>query len=116
MNINRTFSGVNAVKRQRPNISPDDIKCLLFHMEDARDYLVKYGAAQGIHSPKAAAETVTNAIDELTRHITGNRKYFWAASVSATGDERIYERALEKAAKRRRLMGIHFPLRALKVQ
>ena len=37
---------MNAVKRQRPNISPDDIERLPFHLEDARNYIVKYSAAE----------------------------------------------------------------------
>ena len=107
---------MNAVKRQRPNISPDEIERLLFHLEDARSYVVKYGAAQDVHSPaKAVAETTTDAIDELARHITGNKHYFWAEHVSATGDQKAYEQALAKAAKRRKLMGVHFPLRTVKV-
>ena len=57
---------MNAVKRQKPSISPDDVDRLIFHLEDARNYVVKYGAAQGIHSPtKLVAETTTDAIDEL---------------------------------------------------
>jgi len=104
------------VRRQRPNISPDEIERLLFHLEDARNYIVKYGAAQGIHSPtKLVAETTTDAIDELAWHITGNKQYFLAESVSATGDEKTYERATQKAANRRQLMGVHIPVRAMKV-
>ena len=84
--------------------------------QDARVCIVKYGAAQGCHSPtKMATETVTDAIDELARHITGNKHYFWAEHVSATGDQKAYEQALAKAAKRRKLMGVHFPLRTVKV-
>ena len=63
---------MNGVNRHRPNISPDEIERLLFHFEYARNYVIKYGSAQDFHSPnQLAAETVTDAIDELARHIAG---------------------------------------------
>jgi hypothetical protein len=107
---------MNAVKRQRPSISPDDIERLLFHLEDARDYIIKYGAAQGLHSPeRATSEHAKQAIDELVGQITGNPKYLWMSSASAGGDQIAYEHGMEKKARRRRLLGIRIPLRAIKV-
>ena len=108
---------MNAVKRQRPNISPDDIERLLFHLEDARNYIVKYGAAQDFHSlEKEATDRTMNAIDDLAEQITGRRNYFWSDTASASGNEIAYQRAMEKQLKRRKLMGISIPLRAIKIQ
>jgi len=108
---------MNAVKRQRPSIGQDDIERLLFHLEDARDYIIKYGAAQGFHSPqKATSEHAKQAIDDLAGQITGNSQYFWTASASADGDPLAFERALAKDARRRRLMGVRVPVRAIKLQ
>ena len=107
---------MNAVKRQRPSISPDDIERLLFHLEDARGYIIKYGAAQGFHSPeRAISDHAMQAIDSLAGQITGNREYLWGASVSATGDQMAYKRALAKAARRRKLMGVRIPVRAVRI-
>jgi hypothetical protein len=107
---------MNAVKRQRPRISPDDVERLLFHLEDARHYTVQYGAAQDFHSPeRATSDHTMRAIDDLAEQITGNRQYFWLGNASATGDQMAFERAMEKASKRRRLMGIHIPVRAIRI-
>ena len=108
---------MNAVMRQRPSISPDDIERLLFNLEDARDYIVKYGAAQGFHSSeRATSDRAMQAIDELARQITGNPQYFWMGIASATGDQMAYERALAKDARRHTLMGVRIPVRAIKLQ
>ena len=108
---------MNAVKRQRPTISPDDIERLLFHLEDARYYIVKYGAAQDFHSSEQeTTDRTMNAIDHLAEQITGTRNYFWSEAASAGGNEIAFQRAMEKQEKRRRLMGIHIPLRAIKIQ
>ena len=108
---------MNAVKRQRPSISPDDIERLLFHLEDARDYIIKYGAAQGFHSPaRATSEHAKSAIDALAGQITGNPQYFWMGSASAGGNQTSYECGLEKEIKRRRLMGVRIPVRAVRIQ
>ena len=118
-NIKRTLKGeiMNAVKRQRPTISQDDIERLLFHLEDARAYVIKYGAAQGFHSiERAMADKTHSAIDDFAGQITGNREYFWQTTASAGGSEIAYQRGMDKAAKRRRLMGVNFPVRALRIQ
>ena len=108
---------MNAVKRQRPSISPDDIERLLFYLEDARNYIVKYGAAQGFHSPeKEATDRTMSAIDNLAEQITGTRNYFWSDTASAGGNDIAFQCAMEKQARRRRLMGISIPLRAIKLQ
>ena len=108
---------MNAVKRQPPNISPDDIERLLFHLEDARDYIVKYGAAQGFHSSeRATADKTRCAIDDLAGQITSNREYLWQKASSAGGNDSAFQRSMDKAAKRRRLMGIIFPVLAIKIQ
>ena len=108
---------MNAIRRQRPSISPDDIERLLFHLEDARNYVIKYGSAQDFNSPeKATAERVIYAVDELALQITGKNRYFWGETASAGGNEIAFERAQEKLAKRRRLMGLSIPLRAIKIQ
>ena len=105
---------MNAVKRQRPSIPPDDIERLLFHLEDARNYIVKYGAAQDFHSlEKEATDRTMNAIDDLAEQITGTRNYFWCDTASAGGNEIAFQRSTEKQVKRRRLMGVCLPLRAL---
>ena len=102
---------MNAVKRQRPNIAQDDIERLLFHLEDARDYIVKYGAAQGFHSPeRTTSDRAMQAIDELAGQITGNPQYFWSDSASAGGNHLAFERGMEKETKRRRLMGVRIPV------
>ena len=107
---------MNAVKRQRPSISQDDIERLLFHLEDARDYIIKYGAAQDFHSPeRATSDHAMQAIDDLARQITGNPQYFWMGNASATGDQLAYERALAKGARRRRLTGVRIPLRVERI-
>ena len=107
---------MNAVKRQRPNISPDDVDRLLFHLEDARNYIIKYGAAQEFHSQnKATTDKAKDAIDNLAELITGNKQYFWGTSASATGNDMAFELAKENNTKRRRLMGIHIPVRAIKI-
>ena len=108
---------MNAVKRQRPTISSDDIERLLFHLEDARNYIVKYGAAQDFHSrEKEATDGTMNAIDDLAEQITGTHNYFWSETASAGGNEIAFQRAMEKQAKRRWLMGVHLPLRAIKIE
>ena len=108
---------MNAVKRQRPNISPDDVDRLLFHLEDARNYIIKYGAAQEFHSQnRATTDKAKDAIDSLAELITGNKQYFWGASASATGNHMVFELAKEKNIKRRRLMGIHIPMRVIKIR
>ena len=107
---------MNAVRRQRPNISSDDIERLLFHLEDARDYIIRYGSAQDCHSPKRAiSDQAKRSLDELAGEITGNYEYFWGESVSAAGSEIAFQRSTEKAAKRRRLMGVQIPVRFIKV-
>ena len=108
---------MNAVKRQRPSISPDDIERLLFYLEDGRDYIIKYGAAQGFHSPeRATSDHAMQAIDNLAGQITGNPQYFWMGSASAGGNQVAYVRGIEKEAKRRRLMGVRIPVRAIKIE
>ena len=108
---------MNAVKRQRPSISPDDIERLLFHLEDARDYIVKYGAAQDFDSPeRATSDHAMQAIDDLAGQITGNPQYFWMGTASAGGNQMAFERGMEKEARRRRLMGVRIPVRAIKLQ
>ena len=107
---------MNAVKWQRPSILPDDIERLLFHLEDARDYITKYGAAQGLHSPeRATSDHAMQAIDSLAAQITGNPQYFWMGNASAAGNQMAYERGMEKEAKRRRLMGIRIPVVTLRI-
>lgn len=107
---------MNAVKRQKPTISPDDIERLLFHLEDARNYVVKYSAAQDFTSPeKVTAGLAIQAIDDLAKQITGNREYFWQVSARAGDNDMAFHRALEKAAKRRLLMGVHIPMRAFRI-
>ena len=108
---------MNAVKRQLPNISPDDVERLLFHLEDARNYIIKYGAAQEFHSQnKATADTAKDAIDNLAALITGDKQYLWATSASATGNQIAFDLAKEKNIKRLRLMGIYIPVRVRKIQ
>ena len=107
---------MNAVKRQRPSIAQDDIERLLFHLEDARDYIVKYGAAQSFHSPeRATSDHAMQAIDNLAGQVTGNPQYFWTDSASAGGNPVTYERGMEKEAKRRRLMGVRIPVVAMRI-
>ena len=108
---------MNAVKRQRPSISQDDIERLLFHLEDARDYIIKYDAAQGFHSPeRATSDHAMQAIDDLAGQITGNPQYFWMGSASAGGNQLAYMLGTEKEANRRRLMGVRIPVRAIRIQ
>ena len=105
---------MNAVKRQRPNISPDDIQRLLFHLEDTRNYVVKYGAAQDFNSAeRETSDKAMLAIDELAGQITGDKEYLWQVSASAGGSDLEFQRGKEKQARRRQLMGVHFPLRAI---
>ena len=107
---------MNAVKRQRPSISPDDIERLLFHLEDARNYIVKYGSAQDFHSAeKETTDRTTSAIDDLAEQITERRNHFWSETASASGNELTFQRAVDKQAKRRRLMGISIALRTTKI-
>ena len=107
---------MNAVKRQRPSISPDDIERLLFHLEDARNYIVKYGAAQDFHSlAKEATDRTMSAIDDLAERITGTRNYFWSDTASAGGNDIAFQRSTEKQVRRRQLMGISIPTRAIKI-
>ena len=107
---------MNAVKRQRPSISPDDIERMLFHLEDARDYIIKYGTAQGFHSPeRAISDHAMQAIDNLAGQITGNPQYFWMGSASAGGNQVDYERGIEKEVRRRRLMGVSIPVGAIRI-
>ena len=107
---------MNAVKRQKPTISPDDIERLLFHLEDARNYIVKYGAAQSFNSQsRKLADQTTSAIDDLAGQITGDRQHLWQDSASAGGNENAFEYGKEKEAKRRRLMGVHIPVRIFKI-
>ncbi len=107
---------MNAVKRQRPSISQDDIDRLLFHLEDARAFAIKYSSAQDFHSDKkATAERLVYAVDELALQITGSNRYYWSSHVSATGNEQEAQRVNEKLVKRRRLMGVTIPVRAVKL-
>ena len=55
------------------------------------------------------------AIDDLPGQITGKKQYFWEKNVTATADQVAFDRAIEKDAKRRRPIGSHIPLRAVKV-
>lgn len=104
-------------RRQKPNISSDDIERLLFHLEDARNFIVRYGAAKDFHSPeRATSDNAKQAIDALAGDITGNREYFWQAHATAGGNDASVGRGKQKAAKRRRLMGIRFPVSAMKVR
>jgi hypothetical protein len=107
---------MNATRRQRPNISPDDMERLLLHLEDARSFIVKYGAAKDFHAvERETADQALQAIDRLAGHITGNEQYFWMNGASAGGNEAALRRGMEKVVKRRRLMGVHIPMRVLKV-
>jgi hypothetical protein len=56
------------------------------------------------------------AMDELARQITGNPQYFWLGAPFAGGDQLAFKRALEKEAKRRKPMGLHIPVRAVRIQ
>ena len=107
---------MNAVRRQRPSIPPDDIDRLLFHLEDARAYVIKYSSAQDFNSDKkATAERLVYAVDELALQITGKNTYFWGEPATAGGNEIAFQRGMEKQAKRRRLMGVWLPLRAIRM-
>ena len=107
---------MDAVKRQRPNISPDDVQRLLFHLEDARNYIIKFGAAQGFDSQaRAVAQNARQAIDELAGQLTGDPQFLWGADASAGGSEGDFQRGREREAQRRRLMGVRMPVRAFKV-
>lgn len=107
---------MNAVRRQKPSISPDDLERLLFYLEDARNYIVKYGAAQDFHSPeKLIANHAKQSIDDLAKQITGSGEYFWKVSASAGGNDIAFRHATEKAARRRRLLGVCIPLRVIKI-
>ena len=100
---------MNAVKLLRTKISPDDVDRLLFHLEDARNHIIKYGAAQQFHSQnKTTTDEAKDAIDNLAELITGNKQYFWGTSASATGNDVAFKLAKEKNIKRRRLMGLTF--------
>lgn len=102
-------------RRQKPNISPDDIERLLFHLEDARQYIVRYGAAQDFHSPeRGISGSAMAAIDDLALQITGNRQYFWQTQATAGGNDMAFQQSVDKATKRQRLMGIRFPVRFFK--
>ena len=107
---------MNAVRRQRPSIAPDDVDRLLFHLEDARSYVIKYGSAQDFNSPKkATAERVIYAVDELALQITGKNRYFWTAESSInTYDDRLFKEATAKQAKRRKLLGVNIPFMVMK--
>ena len=66
---------MNATRRGSPSISPDEVDRLLFHLEDARKYIVQYGAAQSLHSPlHETASRTQSAIDDLVEQITGRRE------------------------------------------
>jgi hypothetical protein len=102
-------------RRQKPNISQDDIERLLFHLEDTRNYIVRYGAAKDFHSAeRGISGNALGAIDDLALQITGNRQYFWQTQATAGGSDKAFQLSVEKKAKRRRLMGIRFPVRFLK--
>ncbi len=107
---------MNAVRRQKPTISPDDVERLLFHLEDARDYIVKYGSAQGFNSQaNKIAQQATSAIDDLAGQITGNKQYLWQSGATAGGSDWDFQRGKEKEVKRRRLMGVQIPIRIFKL-
>ena len=107
---------MNAVKRQRPAISPDDIQRLLFHLEDARNYIVKFGSAQGFDSPaRAVAENARHAIDKLAGQITGDAEFLWGPDATAGGSDKEFQNGVEREAQRRRLMGIRIPVRAIRL-
>lgn len=107
---------MNAVKRQNPTISPDDIERLLFHLEDARNYIVKYGAAQGFNSQaRKVANQTASALDDMAGQITGDRQHLWEHSASAGGNENALEQGSQKEAKRRRFLGVHIPVRMMKI-
>ena len=102
---------MNAVKRRKPNISPDDIQRLLFHLEDARNYIIKYGAAQELDSSaRSIADSARSAIDGLAGQITGNPQYLWQTSASAGGNQLVFERGAEKEAKRYGILGVRIPV------
>ena len=108
---------MNATRRQRPSIDQDDIDRLLFHLEDARSYVIRYGSAQDFNSPeKATAERVIYAADELALQITGKNTYFWGETATAGGNEIAFQRSMERQAKRRRLLGIFIPVRTIKIR
>jgi hypothetical protein len=101
---------------ERSSISPDDIERLLFYLGDARDFIIKYGAAQGFQShERATSEHAMQAIDSLAEQITSNPQYFWMGNASATGDKRAFDQAMEKVTKRRRLLGVSIPVSAIKI-
>jgi hypothetical protein len=107
---------MNAVKRQRPGISPEDIERLLFHLEDARDYVIKYGSAQAFNSQAhTIADHARSAIDDLAGQVTGNREYLWGRLANAGGSDAEVQRNAEKEAMRRRLLGVRIPVVAAKI-
>ncbi len=107
---------MNAVKRQKPSISPEDIERLLFHLEDVRDYIIKYGSAQAFHSPaRAIADNAKSAIDDLVGQVTGNREYLWGRPANAGGSDAEVQRSADKEARRRRLLGVRIPVRAIRI-
>ena len=107
---------MNAVKRQRPGFSPDDVDRLLFELEDARNSVVRYAASRGFHSAEyELSHRLMEAVDDLAANITGKRKYFHSETASAGGKELAFLRGKEKDAKRRRLFGVRFPVRTIKV-
>ena len=107
---------MNAVKRQRPSISPDDVQRLLFHLEDARNYITKFGSAQGFDSQaRAVAENARQAIDALAGQITGDVQFLWGTDATAGGSDKEFQNGVEREAQRRRLMGVRIPLRAIRI-
>lgn len=107
---------MNAVKRQRPSISPDDVQRLLFHLEDARNYITKFGSAQSFDSQaRAVAENARQAIDDLAGQITGDVHFLWGPDATAGGSSKEFQRGVEREAQRRRLMGVRIPVRAMRL-
>ena len=105
---------MNAVKRQRHSISPDDVQRLLFHLEDARNYITKFGSAQGFTArARTIAENAQIAIDDLAGQITGDRQYLWGTDATAGGNDKEFHRGRVREAQRRRLMGVRIPMLAL---
>ena len=80
---------MNAGKRQRPSIDLDDVQKLLFHLEHARNYVLKYSSAQGFYArEREVADNLTYSIDYLAGSIKGICEHLWQPNVSVRGNDR----------------------------
>ena len=97
-------------RRCKPSISSDDIERMMYLLEDARHYVIRFKSAQPFRSQASAiAENLLIAMKDLAKEALGNENFFMPLPHSATGSEELISRARAREARKLKLLGRWLP-------